>query len=432
MVYSRTEHTPLLNGDAAPKAEPTNNTVRYAAGAVVFALGLFAVVSFQSTALPMTTVSLGQDAAGGGGAGGGLASAEADRRTAAAQAALAAQTARNAEEAKEKADAIYAEANAEAEKLQKLAVQARKDYEIAKGDNAVDGDTATSGIQQLEDEALSADAKLTTVTATYEAARTTYQNSTDKIVVLTKELDDAKAATAAAQAKFDAAAATADAATAKANELSKAAEDLNAQSQADKAVGEEKIAEAASRADAVAAAADKARAAEIVAAKANKAKADAEDALNAAKLFQKTAQESLDSENARNKVLAATSNQAEQDMIQQSHVTALAKTAAADAKAVSESEFYNSSTFTSKMEDAAKKAEEKAAIAATIAATRQEEANDAATAAQAAADANEIAQSQLSLAEAQVKVEERKIAAARNLIAAGPAPGPAAAKAKVN
>jgi len=46
--------------------------------------------------------------------------------------------------------------------------------------------------------------------------------------------------------------------------------------------------------------------------------------------------ESLDAENARNKVMAATSNQAEQDMIQESHVTALAKTAAADAKATSE------------------------------------------------------------------------------------------------
>ena len=413
--------------DAAPKAEPTNNnTVRYAAGAVVFALGLFAVVSFQSTALPMTTVSLGQNAGGGG--GGGLAAAEADRRNAAAEAALAAQTARNAQDAKEKADAVYAEANAEAEKLQKLAVQARKDYEIAKGDNAADGETATSGIQQLEDEALAADARLTTVTATYEAARTTYQNSTDKIVVLTKELDDAKAATAAAQAKFDTAAATATAATDTAEKLSKAAEDLNAQSQADKAVGEEKIGEAASRADSVATAADKAAAAEIVAARANKAKADAEDALNAAKLFQKTAQESLDSENARNQVLAAQSNQAEQDMIQQAHVTALAKTAAADAKSVSEGSFYNSSTFTSKMEDAAKKAEERAAIAATVAATRQDEANAAAVAAQAASDANAVAQSQLALAEAQVRVEEQRIAAARNLIAAGPgaAPGPAA------
>jgi len=46
--------------------------------------------------------------------------------------------------------------------------------------------------------------------------------------------------------------------------------------------------------------------------------------------------------------------------IQESHVTALAKTAAADAKATSETSFYNSSSSTSQMEDAAKKAEEKA------------------------------------------------------------------------
>jgi hypothetical protein len=65
------------------------------------------------------------------------------------------------------------------------------------------------------------DAKLTSVTATYEAARTTYQNSTDKIVVLTTELDTAKAATATAQAKYDTDSATADAAKAKADELSK-------------------------------------------------------------------------------------------------------------------------------------------------------------------------------------------------------------------
>ena len=410
--------------DAAPK-ESSNNTVRYAGAAVVFALGLFAVVSFQSTALPMNAVTLGQDAAPGG----GLAAAEADRRTAAAAAALASQTAKNAKDAKEKADRVFAEANAEAEKLQKLAVQARKDYEIAKGDNAADGALATSGIQALEDDALAQDAKLTSVTATYEAARTTYQNSTDMIVTLTNELEAAKSATADAQSKYDSASATADAAKSTADELSKAAEDLNAQSQADKAVGEEDISAAATRADAVATAADKARAAEIVAAKAKKAAADALDALNAAKLFQKTAQESLDAENARNKVLAAQSNQAEQDMIQQSHVTALAKTAAADAKATSESGYYNSSTSTSMMEDAANKAEEKAAIAATVAATREAEAKAAAVAYQAAEDANAIAASQLALAEAQVKVEEKKIEASKNLIGGGGAPGPAASTA---
>jgi hypothetical protein len=397
---------------------------------VVCALGLLAVVSFQGSALPMGSISLGQDAAPAAvPAGGGLASAEADRRTASAASALASQTSKNAKDAKEMADAVYTEANAEAEKLQKLAVQARKDYEIARSDNSVDGELATSGIQALEDDALAQDAKLTSVTATFAAVRTTYQNSTDKAVVLNKELADAKGATGKAQEKFDASSATADASKGTADELSKAAEILNAKSQADKAVGEEDIAAAATRADAVAAAADKARAAEIVAAKLKKAAADTEDALNAAKLFQKTAQESIDAENARNKVVASQSNQAEQDMIQQSHVTALAKTAAADAKATSEAGFYDSSSSTSQMEDAANKAEERAAVAATVAKTRDAEAKAAEVAFQASFDADAIAKAQLSLTEAQVKVEEKKIAAAKNLVAdkaVVPAAGPAA------
>jgi hypothetical protein len=50
----------------------------------------------------------------------------------------------------------------------------------------------------------------TSVSPCKEAARTSYQHSTDKIVVLTTELGSATAATAAAQAKYDAASATAD------------------------------------------------------------------------------------------------------------------------------------------------------------------------------------------------------------------------------
>ena len=59
-------------------------------------------------------------------ASGSLSSAEAARRTAAAASALAKQTMINAKDSKELADAVYAEAQAEAEKLEKLAIQARK------------------------------------------------------------------------------------------------------------------------------------------------------------------------------------------------------------------------------------------------------------------------------------------------------------------
>ena len=69
------------------------------------------------------------------------------------------------------------------------------------------------------------------------------------------------------------------------------------------------------------------------------------------------------------------------------------------------------------MEDAANTAVERASIAATVAATRDAEAKAAAVAYRAAADADAIAQAQLALAESQVKVEEKKLAAAKNMIA---------------
>jgi len=428
MVYSRTEHTPLLNTEPVKEQSSFGAYVKIAGGVAVMALAMFAIVSVQSVA-PSNAV-LGQESGLGG-----LAAAEAARRTAAAAAALSAQTGKNAKDAKELAATVYSEAQAEAEKLEKLAIQARKDFELAVGDETDSNDAATAGIQALMDTALAEDAKLTSLTSTYKAIRTTYQNSTEAIVVYTNDLEDAKSKTAAAQANYDDKSKIANTAKETADTLSSAAADLNSASQADSAVGEEAIGEAVGRSDKVAAAANKAKAAEIVAAKAKAAAADALDQLNAAKLFQKTSQETLDAEIARNKILAKQSNQAEQDMIQQSHVTSLSKTAAADAKATSESSYYNSSDARSRMEDAANKADEKAAQAASIAATREAELKAAEVAHQSATDADEIAQSQLALAEATVAVEEKKIAAAKNLasagpssVASGPAPGPAAAR----
>ena len=201
-----------------------------------------------------------------------------------------------------------------------------------------------------------------------------------------------------------------------ADDLSKASEELNVQTQADPNTGEVSLEEAKARAQTVSEAAGKAKAAEIVAARAEKSAADALDALNGAKLTRKTAEESLVDEKTRNRRLAVASTQAEQDMIQQSHVTSLARVAAADAKANAESGFYNSSSSSSQMEDAANKAEERASIAATGGATRGAEAKAAAVAYRAAADAGAIAQAP-PLAESQVKVEEKKLAAAKNMIA---------------
>lgn len=438
MVYSRTEHTPLLNGEPQPKAAGVSSVLKYVAAACFVVVGVIAVTSQTGIPMPMLGEELADSptpVADASAASGSLSSAEAARRTAAAASALAKQTMINAKDSKELADAVYAEAQAEAEKLEKLAIQARKDATLASGDNTDANAAATSGIEELENQALAEDTTLTATTQTYEAARATYQASTDLIVVRKSELDTAKANTATAQKDYDDASAAAAAAKEKADTLSVAAADLNAASQADSSVGEEEASAAISRAQKVADAAQAAKTAEIAAADAKELAADKLNTLNEKKLLQKTAQETLDAEIARNKVLAIESNQKEQDMIEQSHVTALAKTAAADAKKVSHAAFFNASATMSSMDDAASMAEEAAAKASTIARTRDAEAKAATAAYKASVDANEIAQAQLALAERTVEVEEKRITAAKNaasvdtqvaIEASGPAPGPAA------
>ena len=57
-----------------------------------------------------------------------------------------------------------------------------------------EGEEATSGIQELEDDATAKDAELTSITTAYEATRAAYANSTAAIVTLGEELKTAKAA----------------------------------------------------------------------------------------------------------------------------------------------------------------------------------------------------------------------------------------------
>lgn len=115
--------------------------MRWAAACAIGSLALFAVVS------------VGQMTPAGGlgvwhptklGAEDGLASAEAQRRNAAAIEAESTQTSRNARDALETADATLAEAEAEAERLTKTASQKRKDFEIAKADTDYDAEEGTS------------------------------------------------------------------------------------------------------------------------------------------------------------------------------------------------------------------------------------------------------------------------------------------------
>ena len=208
MVFSRTEHTPLLDGDGArapdphprlyflprrseeatdsltpdllpsrlpppPRAEPvtagtTSRTIRWASAALVGCLGVLAVVSAGAPAV--LGAPLGQSSLSAG-----LAKAEADRRTAAATAAERAVLAQRPR-CPRAADAVFAEANAEAERLQKLAVQARKDTSSPRrrGRRRVRhhrhpgtrGRRARSGREADR------------ATALYESARVAYTNST--------------------------------------------------------------------------------------------------------------------------------------------------------------------------------------------------------------------------------------------------------------
>ena len=131
----------------------------------------------------------------------------------------------------------------------------------------------------------------------------------------------------------------------------------------------------------------------------------------------KTAMEALDAEKTRNKRLAVASTQAEQDMIQQTHQTSLARVAAADAKSTGGDGFYNSSSVRSgrlRMRRRRRRRMPRSPPTWRRRAPRRRRKprwwrkplrHSAA-----------VAQSQLALAESEVKVEQSKIAAAKNLI----------------
>lgn len=313
---------------------------------------------------------------------------------------------------------MYAAAQAEAEKAERLAIQAAREFEASVGEDEDAADAATDGIQNLEDEALAEDATLTAETETYTSARAAYQESTDAIVDLEKALEAAKTAEVAAKSAHDEKAKIAAESKKAADVAHVAAEAANQKAQNEQAVGEEAPEAAIARAKSVADAAANAQAAQIKAAHEMENAADALNALNAAKLTLKTATETLEAEKARNKVLAADSNASEQRMIEQSHITALAKTAAADAKVTSLTSYFNASATMSGKKDAADRAQEAADKANQIAKVRLAESRTAEKAMRKAADADDIAQAQVVLAERTVEVEEKKLQAMKNAEAA--------------
>ena len=134
--------------------------------------------------------------------------------------------------------------------------------------------------------------------------------------------------------------------------------------------------------------------------------------------MEKTATETLDIEQARNAELSAASTEAEARMIDQSDVAAKAKTAAAEATQTSVGAYFSASVTKAEMKDKADKAAEAAKKAEAIAVTRAEESKVAQHKARAAADAADVADAELQLAERTLEVEEKKKLAIKNAEAA--------------
>ena len=386
--------------------------MRVVAGAALGALGLAAVVA-SGHASGVTGFSLATLGAAEGSQE-AFATADAVRRNAAAQATLAKQTALNAKTAAEEAEATYAAAQADAEKLDRLAAQAMRSYELASVDDRDAADAATIGTQQTEDDALEEDAELSALTATYTAAREEYQASTEALVTLTKAKAAATAATRKAEATYAEASKTAEASKKAADTAHVSAAKANQDAQRAEEVGEEKPEQAIARAKSVADKSSAAKAAEIAAGKDARVAADALAALESAKLVEKTATETLDIEQARNAELSAASTEAEARMIDQSDLAAKAKTAAADLTQTSVGAYFDASVTKAEMKDKADKAAEAAKRAEAIAATRAEESKAAQQKARAASDASDVAEAELVLAERTLEVEEKKMLAIKN------------------
>jgi hypothetical protein len=388
--------------------------MRVVTGVAVVALGLVAVVvSGNLGAISGSLATLGQGQAAEG-TEGAYESAEAVRRNAAAEAAFAKQISVNAKTAAETADSVYAAAQAEAEKLNRLASQATRSYELASVEDRDAGDAATMGTQETEDDALGEDATLVAVTATYTAAREEYQASTDALVVLSLARSEASASAEAANVARAATSETADAAKSQADAAHITAAKANLDAQLAKEVGEEKPGAAIARAEGVARASAGAKAAEIAAGKAGRSLSDSVANFEGAKLLLKTATESFDIEQARNAELARVSTETEARMIDQSDRAAKAKTAAAHRVATSVGLYLDASVMKAEMKDKADKALEAAATATAVAKTRAEESKAATSMARARSDAYDVSAAELVLAERTVEVETMKMRAVRN------------------
>ena len=190
---------------------------------------------------------------------------------------------------------------------------------------------AGSQAEALEDTAKLETAGLAENKRSYLLTRGEYEASTALVATRKAELASAAKATEEARKKYAAAKKLADDAKTEADAMAKAAKEHLEATKNAAVVGEETFQEGVQRSQQMAQITAAATSQEIKAGDLAVAAADAQKKLDDATLFQKTAQETLDAETARNAELKKASNAEQKTFIDASDVAAKDATAAADA-----------------------------------------------------------------------------------------------------
>ncbi len=226
-----------------------------------------------------------------------------------------------------------AAAEAEASKVEQDVQQKEIETQAAELDvrAAAEGAAAGSSAETLEDAAKVETAGLAEDKRSYLLTRGEYEASTKLIVDRKAELETAKENTEQAQKAYASASNLANAAKKEADTMAKAAAEHLAATKNAAVVGEETFQEGVQRSQTMAQITAAATSQEIKAGDLKIAAANAERRVNDVILLQKTAQETLDAEIARNAQLKLASNVEQKTFIDASDVAAKDATAAADA-----------------------------------------------------------------------------------------------------
>lgn len=225
-------------------------------------------------------------------------------------------------------------ATAEREKAEAMLRQADIDLDQAKTDYATAQAAASQGglSDAAQDIAKENTATLSSEKRTYLNTRDKYSESTALVAKDQELLQKAKDASAAAMAAYTEKHEAANANRAKSEQMARAMIDHNRDTKAAAEVGEESTSDGVQRSQTMAQISAAATQQEILATDLQTEASILKQKWDNRLLEQKTAQETLDAEVARNAALAIESNKMQKNFIDASHIAAIDATAAADAK----------------------------------------------------------------------------------------------------